>query len=244
MDDALEFFKQNGYYVHHGALTAEEVATVCAGLGDDGGRWARGGSDSELLSRTTALDSLMYHPAIFPFAQRVLGPGARLSGLSYSPRPPKLDLEAPTEDRNEGDPLCLARQWHREDSGNVEGAAENEYYAPALQVFFYLDDVDELGHCTSVIPESAATKRSRENPSVPSSCQCLWYHEPALLPGIGSHGRWSRAHGLTSASSWLGGRISMCVRVLCMCSPEDAASTRAGWTKTRRWLPNKHIALA
>jgi hypothetical protein len=162
MDDALDFFKQNGYYVYHGALTAEEVATVCAGLGDDGGRWDRGGSDSELLSRTTALDSLLYHPAVFPFAQRVLGPGARLSGLSYSPRPPKLDLEAPTDDHNEGDPLCLARQWHREDSGNVEGAAENEYYAPALQVFFYLDDVDELGHCTSVIPESAATKRSRE----------------------------------------------------------------------------------
>ena len=55
----------------------------------------------------------------------------------------------------------LGRSWHREDSGNIEGADRNEYFCPAVQVIFNLDDVDEGGHCTSVIPESAATKRSR-----------------------------------------------------------------------------------
>eukprot|EP01052_Picozoa_sp_SAG31_P037384 SAG31_NODE_4820_length_2931_cov_2.018008_2_plen_153_part_00 len=83
-----------------------------------------------------------------------------MSGLSYSPRPPKLDLEPPANDICEGDALCLARHWHREDSGNIEGAAMNEHMCPAIQCFFYFDDVDATTHCTSVIPESAAAKRS------------------------------------------------------------------------------------
>ena len=114
-----------------------------------------------------AADQCAYWLAqVYPFAQRVLGAGARLSGLTYAPRAPNTKLDPPA-DHNEGDALCLQRHWHREDSGNVEGAARNEFFAPALQVFFYLDDVDEQSHCTSVIPESADTKRSREPPSLP-----------------------------------------------------------------------------
>ena len=40
------------------------------------------------------------------------------------------------------------------------GADANEFFCPAVQVIFYLDDVDHENHCTSVIPESAETKRS------------------------------------------------------------------------------------
>jgi hypothetical protein len=65
------------------------------------------------------------------------------------------------------DAEVLNRAWHREDSGNIEGAAANEYFAPAVQVIFYLDDVDEGGYCTSILPESAATKRGRPTTRAP-----------------------------------------------------------------------------
>ena len=35
-----------------------------------------------------------------------------------------------------GEDLVLDRSWHREDSGNVEGAAANECFCPAVQVMF------------------------------------------------------------------------------------------------------------
>ncbi len=41
----------------------------------------------------------------------------------------------------------------------MEGADRNEFFAPAIQVIYYLDDVDAESHCTSLIPESAETKR-------------------------------------------------------------------------------------
>jgi hypothetical protein len=80
-----------------------------------------------------------------------------MSGLTYLRRepctiPPPADLDG-------GDPLCLTRVWHREDSGNVEGAEMNDFFAPAVQVIFYMDDVDAESHCFSIIPESAETKR-------------------------------------------------------------------------------------
>ena len=37
MEHKLAFFKQNGYYVQHGALHADEVAQVIAGIEDAGG---------------------------------------------------------------------------------------------------------------------------------------------------------------------------------------------------------------
>lgn len=211
MEDALEFFKENGYCLIPNALSPAEIAAVNKGLGE----WraeteGRGGSDAELLDRTTAIDSLLYHPSVFPVAQRLLSAGVRVSGLSYSPRPPKLDLEPPTEDICEGDPLCLARQWHREDSGNIEGADLNEYMAPAIQCFFYLDDVDASTHCTSVIPESAATKRSL--PTVRTQA----IPQPQL-PQLDSQG---------------GRCISECLLV------KDAGSARARRSQARRTAPD------
>lgn len=58
------------------------------------------------------------------------------------------------------DPLALSRQWHREYEGICEGADKNDYFASGIQTIYYLDDVDETTHCTSIIPESAETKRS------------------------------------------------------------------------------------
>ena len=49
----------------------------------------------------------------------------------------------------------------------TEGAASNEYFCLAVQVIFYLDDVSAGGYCTSVIPESAATKSSRPTTRAP-----------------------------------------------------------------------------
>ena len=100
----------------------------------------------------------------------LLGEGARISGLSYGNREPN-DRPPPADPYGgaPGEELVLSRAWHREDSGNIEGAAANECFCPAVQVIYYLDEVDRTNHCTSVIPESAATKRARPRRGTRSS---------------------------------------------------------------------------
>ena len=170
MDDQLNFFSENGYIVVPNALTADEVAAVNDGIDADRaahpqhwdpgtrpGHIAVGCDAPELLHRTEALDPLAHHCSVVPLVRRLLGPGAQMSGLTFLHREP-CSAEPPA-DMHVGDPLCLERVWHREDSGNIEGAERNEFFVPALQVIFYLDDVDADSHCFSIIPESAETKR-------------------------------------------------------------------------------------
>ena len=174
MEEALEFFRDNGFYVQRGALSPAEVAAAREGMAvvarahpdewqlSEARRAGIGapsiGADSpHMCERTTALDALAYHPSVVPFVRRVIGQQATLSSFTYVHRLP-CDAAVPA-DLNEGDPRCLTRQWHREYSGAIAGAELNEYFAPALQVIYYLDDVDPENHCFSVIPESAATKR-------------------------------------------------------------------------------------
>ena len=154
MEHKLAFFKENGYYVEHGALQPDEVAQVIAGIEDVGG------NSSDVFAHTEKLDLLCYHPNIFPLALRILGEGARLSGFNYGRAAPN-DTEPPADPYGDalGDDTVLGRAWHREDSGNVMGADQNEYFCPAVQAIIYLDDVDHTCNCTSVIPESAETKR-------------------------------------------------------------------------------------
>ena len=172
MEEMIRFFVKNGYIVVRDALTDEEVAEVNDGIAADraahpqywvpapaaSGHLSVGCDAPELLQRTEALDGLACHPSIAPIAKRILGPGAQMSGLTFLRREP-CDVRPP-EDQDGDDPLCLTRVWHREDSGNVEGANRNDFFVPALQVIFYLDDVDARSHCFSVIPESVDTKRN------------------------------------------------------------------------------------
>ncbi len=155
MEAKLAFFKENGYYIEHGALSAEEVATVNAAIA------AVGGGSADAFHKTTDLDLLTYHPNIYPLARRILGDGARLSSFNYGNAAPN-DTQPPADPYGDGpgEDIVLNRAWHREDSGNIEGAADNEYFCPAIQAIIYLDDVDHHCHCTSIIPESAETKRN------------------------------------------------------------------------------------
>ena len=168
--DKLEFFAENGYVVVRDAVSAREIAAVNDGIDADRAahpaHWEPGprpghiafGCDApELMHRTDALDGLVYHPSVVPLARAILGRGAHLSGLSSMCREPCT--ASPPKDHNDGDPLCLTRVWHREDSGNIAGAAQNAFFIPARQVICYLDDVDARTHCFSIIPESAETKR-------------------------------------------------------------------------------------
>ena len=182
----------------HGALSPDEIEHILEGIAADTdanpelwqisearrngvGAPSVGADAPELLRRTDALDSCAYHPSITPLVRRLVGPGALLSGFTYVDRHP-CSIPPPA-DLNEGDARCLTRQWHREDSGNISGAAQNEFFAPAVQVIYYLDAVDEenrershpssgcslltsshlsctcVADCFSVIPESAETKR-------------------------------------------------------------------------------------
>ena len=171
MDEQLKCFAERGYVVVHGALSLTEVATVNDGIDADRaahpehwdpgprpqGHIAAGCVAPELMYRTEALDGVVHHPAIVPLVCRILGQGTQFSHLSVMKREP-CAIE-PTADINGGDPLCLEQKWHREYGGIVEGADRNEFFAPSIQVIFYMDDVDAESHCTSIIPESDETKR-------------------------------------------------------------------------------------
>ena len=197
MEEKLAFFRENGYVVLHGVLNATEVAEIVAGMAalraarpsewqvsearQKGiGAPSIGGDAPQLLERTAVLDALVFHPAVVPFARRVLGLGAALASFTYVHRLP-CDIEPPLADLNEGDERCLTRQWHREYGGTIAGAHENEYFTPALQVIYYLDDVGPDNHCFSVIPESADTKR------------CLPTTEGSLGQRIDDHGSYGQA---------------------------------------------------
>ena len=158
METQLDFFRENGYCVAHGALSPDEIDHILEGIAADTdanpdlwqisearrngvGAPSVGADAPELLRRTDALDGCAYHPSITPLVRRLVGPGALLSGFTYIDRHP-CSIPPPA-DLNEGDARCLTRQWHREDSGNISGAAQNEFFAPAVQVIYYLDAVDE-----------------------------------------------------------------------------------------------------
>jgi ectoine hydroxylase-related dioxygenase (phytanoyl-CoA dioxygenase family) len=171
MQDLLDHFRDNGYVVLHEILSPEDIARVNDGIDADRtahpDAWKMGprpGFDSlsngglELLHRTDAVDHIVHHPGAIPLVKAILGEGCQCSGLSYMQRQPCL--VEPPEDIDGGDPLALSRNWHREDRGCVEGADENDYYAPSIQIIYCFDDVDEGTHCTSIIPESADTKRA------------------------------------------------------------------------------------
>jgi hypothetical protein len=170
MDEQLKHFAENGFVVVEGALTPEEIAAVNDGIDADAAanskEWEPGPRPGfvtvgcgapELMHRTEALDRFVHHPSLDPFVKRILGEDAQFSALSFMRREP-CNADAP-EDFDGGDPLALSRNWHREYSGIVEGADRNDYYAPGIQIIYYLDDVDDQSHCTSIIPESAETKR-------------------------------------------------------------------------------------
>ena len=170
MDEMLRCFAENGYAVVEGALSPEEVAAINDGIDADvaahpkewepgprPGHIAVGCRAPELMHRTEALDGLVHHPSVAPLVRRILGAGVQFSSLSFLRR--EACAADPPEDIDGGDPICLSRQWHREYNGIVEGADRNAFFAPAIQVIYYLDDVDAESHCTSLIPESAETKR-------------------------------------------------------------------------------------
>lgn len=170
IEEQLASFEKNGFVVVHNALTSQEMASIDAGIeadraahpvawepGPREGHIAVGCDAPEIMERTDALDLIPYHPAVMPLIDRLLRPGARMSGLTYMRRDPCL-VPRPA-DLADADPLCLERHWHREDGGNVEGAENSDYYVSAIQTIYYLDDVDAESHCFSVIPESAETKR-------------------------------------------------------------------------------------
>lgn len=170
MEDQLQHFKENGYVVLHEVLLPDEIARVNDGMAADEEanpeKWvmrprpgfdAIGNDAPELMHRTDALDGIIHHPSAISLVIAILGEGAQCSGLTFMRRYPCL--VDPPEDIDGGDSLALSRQWHREDSGCVEGADKNEFFTPSIQIIYYLDDVDEGTHCTSVIPESAETKR-------------------------------------------------------------------------------------
>ena len=171
MDKQLSFFSENGYVVVPGALSLAEVAAINDGIDADKaaypehwdpgprpqGHVAMNCTAPELIRRTDVLDGVIYHPSIMLLVRRILGEGVQVSNLSFLRREP-CAVE-PTADINGGDPLCLEQKWHREYNGIMEGADRNEFFAPSIQVIYYMDDVDAESHCTSNIPESAETKR-------------------------------------------------------------------------------------
>lgn len=170
MEDQLKHFAENGFVIIERALSSDEVDRVNDGIAADQAAnpkpWEPGPRPGfitvgcgapELMQRTDALDGIPNHPSVVPLVKRILGEDAQFCNLSFMRREPcHAD---PPEDIDGDDPLALSRNWHREYSGIVEGADDNEYFTPGIQVIYNLDDTDPAIHCTSIIPESAETKR-------------------------------------------------------------------------------------
>lgn len=170
MEEQLKHFMDNGYVALSGALSPDVVKAINDGMDADEaahpeewdpgprpGHVAVGHGAPAILNRTKSLDCLVHHPNALPLVRAILGEGTQVSCMSFLRR--EGCLADPPEDLDGGDPTVLSRMWHREDRGCVEGADKNNYYTPAIQIIYYLDDVDETSHCTTLIPESAEKKR-------------------------------------------------------------------------------------
>jgi hypothetical protein len=160
LQEQLAFFVENGYAVID-ALSADELETLRAAADAElnplplSHTRSRGVSAPDVLRRTSAFDLVLDHPRVAPLCRRLIGPRMRCVGLSVGERAPH-----PAPGLQMADGELHTQVWHREDDGNVHGAAENEFAVPSLQVMYYLDDVDETTHVFSIVPESLAEKRA------------------------------------------------------------------------------------
>ena len=144
MEDLLKHFKENGFVIIERALSPDEVARVNDGIAADQaanpkpwepgprpGFISVGSGGPELMHRTDALDAIPNHPSVVPLVKRILGEDAQFCNLNFMRREPcHAD---PPEDIDGDDPLALSRNWHREYSGIVEGANDNEYTPRAFR---------------------------------------------------------------------------------------------------------------
>ena len=111
MEDKLAFFKANGFWIEHAALSPAEVARILAGVETAS---VAPSSNLPLLEKTTALDVVAYHPTAYQLAQRILGDGILLSGFNYGNAAPN-SKQPPADPYGDapGDELALARNWVR-----------------------------------------------------------------------------------------------------------------------------------
>jgi len=151
MEEAVEFFRQNGYWIIPQALSRSEVDALNQAIDADrkaypslwmsrgeGGRFQ---SVSVLLTQMV-FDRTIYHPAVLPLVEELMGGEVRFEELSAMVREP-LEGEPP------------ASVWHR-DTGHLP---EHPLALRNLSVVYYLTDVDEDTHCFGVVPEDAEAKR-------------------------------------------------------------------------------------
>ena len=151
MKEAIEFFAHHGYCVLPQALSTEELAALNQAIDQDrqaypqlwmsrgeGGRFQ---SVSVLLTQAV-FDRTIYHPAVLPLVEALIGPEVCFEEHSVMVR-----------EALEGDPPAAA--WHRD-------TAHLPHHPLALRnlsVVYYLSDVDATTHCFGVVPEEVEAKK-------------------------------------------------------------------------------------
>lgn len=151
MQEAIEFFRQNGYYILPAALSREEVDTLNRAIDADrqahpplwmnrgeGGRF----QSVSLLLTQPVFDRTIYHPAILPLVGALMGEETRFEEHSVMVR-----------QALEGEPPPAV--WHRD----TTQLPEHPLALRNLSVVVYLTDVDEHTHCFGVVPEDVEAKR-------------------------------------------------------------------------------------
>src|SRR5579884_3808901 len=128
IEDRIEFFRQNGYVVVPNALAAADVVALNQAVRTDieqyPGMWAKGSDgrvqNANVLLSCPALDDTIWHPAVLPLIEALLGPDLCFEELSVMLRGP-WTAEAP------------APEWHR-DTGHLP---ERPFALKALSVIYY-----------------------------------------------------------------------------------------------------------
>jgi hypothetical protein len=150
----LDAYKNDGFAVIPGALSAAEVAELNAFVDRDlqanPGDWhapaqgARG--NGQVLLRHPHLDRFVRHPVTFPLLRAILGPDIRFGQFDFRDVRPEAAEEA-------------GMQWHRDVSyyskcgGRIWDPA-NPYRSTYACVIYYLTDVRECCPCFALIPRS------------------------------------------------------------------------------------------
>jgi hypothetical protein len=143
----LSEFRERGFIVVPGALTAEQVASANRTLDQDLGRspdaWLGFNEDLvqtvDLIARTPDLDFVIENPRMLGFMRELIGEDITFEEFDVMIRQPTT---LPQDFKG----------WHRDLIRNYDRRMEIGY----ISVIYYLTDVTEADHCFSIIPETHA----------------------------------------------------------------------------------------
>ncbi len=155
MDEQVQFFRDHGYLVLPGVLSAQELGALNQAIDEDRSRhaalWMQRGEGGRYQSVSVLLtqpvfDSTLSHPKVLPLIRRLMGEELCFEEHSVMVRE-ALAEEPP------------AAVWHR-DTAHLPG---HPLVMRNLSAVYYLTEVAAGTHCLAVVPEGVEAKGKLPN---------------------------------------------------------------------------------